>query len=122
MSDKIQVHQIHPSVSYGDAIGNDMVEIQSLLRKMGYDSNIYAQYIHPKMNGIKHYPEYLKVSSAKNILLIHYSIGYAPKLLSFIESLPDKKILIYHNITPSRFFKDINSEYENFTKLGRERT
>jgi len=69
MSDKIQVHQIHPSVSYGDAIGNDMVEIQSLLRKMGYDSNIYAQYIHPKMNGIKHYPEYLKVSSAKIFFL-----------------------------------------------------
>jgi len=120
MGKKIQVHQIHPSVSYGDAIGNDMVEIQNLLRKMGYDSNIYAKYIHPKMNEVKNYTEYLKVSSRENILLIHYSIGYGEELLSFIESLPDKKILIYHNITPSHFFKDINSDYEYFTKVGRE--
>jgi hypothetical protein len=70
---KIQIHQIHPAVSYGDAIGNDMVDIQSVLRKLGYNSNIYAQYIHPKMHGVKNYVEYKKNSSSKNILIMHFT-------------------------------------------------
>lgn len=116
----IQIHQIHPTVSYGDAIGNDMVEIQSVLRKFGYNSNIYAQYIHPKMRRVKNYVEYKKVSSSKNILIIHYSIGYGSDFFAFVKSLPDKKILIYHNITPPEYYRDINSEYEYHIKIGRE--
>ena len=116
----IQVHQIHPTVSYGDAIGNDMVEIQSVLRKLGYNSNIYAQYIHPKMRGVKNYVEYKKISSPENILIMHYSIGYGSDLFAFVKSLPDKKILIYHNITPPEYYRDINSEYEYHIKIGRE--
>jgi glycosyltransferase involved in cell wall biosynthesis len=117
---KIQIHQIHPAVSYGDAIGNDMVDIQSVLRKLGYNSNIYAQYIHPKMHGVKNYVEYKKNSSSKNILIMHYSIGYGSDLFAFVKSLPDKKILIYHNITPPEYYRDINSEYEYHIKIGRE--
>jgi len=116
----IQIHQIHPTVSYGDAIGNDMVEIQSVLRKLGYNSNIYAQYIHPKIHGVKNYVEYKKVSSSENILIMHYSIGYGSDFFAFVKSLPDKKILIYHNITPPEYYRDINSEYEYHIKIGRE--
>ena len=120
MMSKIQIHQIHPTVSYGDAIGNDIVEIQSVLRKLGYNSNIYAQYIHPKMHGVKNYVEYKKNSPSKNILIMHYSIGYGADLLAFVKSLPDKKILIYHNITPPEYYRNINSEYEYHIKIGRE--
>ncbi len=66
-----QVHQIHPSVSYGDAIGNEMLEIRTVLRELGYESNIYGQYIHPKMSStVKQYNEYRKISSPNNILII----------------------------------------------------
>jgi glycosyltransferase involved in cell wall biosynthesis len=106
-------------VSYGDAIGNEMIEIRNILRNWGHDSDIYAQYIHPKVLDVKNYFEYKKICSPENILIIHFSIGYGSDLLDFVRSLPDKKILIYHNITPSEFFQDINSEYEYHTKLGR---
>ncbi|HOW14883.1 glycosyltransferase [Methanosarcina sp.] len=115
---RFQIHQLHPSVSYGDAIGNEMLEIRTVLRDLGYESNIYGQYIHPKMNTVKQYKEYRKVSSPDNILLMHYSIGYGSELLNFVKSLPDKKILLYHNITPPHFFHNINSDYEYSTKIG----
>lgn len=115
---KFQIHQIHPSVSYGDAIGNEMIEIREILKEFGYESDIYAKFIHPKLKNIKNYAEYIKVSSPQNILIVHYSIGYGSELLDFISSLPDKKILLYHNITPPEFFQNFSSEYEHATKIG----
>jgi len=116
--EKFQIHQIHPSVSYGDAIGNEMIEIRDILKEFGYESDIYAKFIHPKLKNIKNYAEYTKVSSPQNILIVHYSIGYGSELLDFISSLPDKKILLYHNITPPVFFQNFSSEYEHATKIG----
>lgn len=115
----IEIHQIHPSVSYGDAIGNEMVVIRDTLRGLGYKSNIYAQFIDPKMKDILPFEKYKNSSAPDNILIVHYSIGYGDKLLDFVKSLPDKKIMVYHNITPSEFFNGINSDYERLTKAGR---
>jgi len=114
----LQIHQIHPIVSYGDAIGNELIEIREILREFGYKSDIYAKSIHPKLGDIKNYTDYIKVSSPKNILILHYSIEYGSELLDFIRSLPDKKILLYHNITPPVFFQNFSSAHEHATKNG----
>jgi glycosyltransferase involved in cell wall biosynthesis len=116
----VQIHQFHPSVSYGDAIGNSIQELRSIIHELGFESEIFAQFIHPKVKNIKNYSDYKKFSSPNNILILHYSIAYGPEILDFIRSLPDKKILIYHNITPPHFFKNINDSYEYYAKLGRD--
>jgi glycosyltransferase involved in cell wall biosynthesis len=116
----VQVHQFHPSVAYGDAIGNSIQELKIILTELGYKSEIFAQYIHPRILNVKNYSEYSKYSSPDNIIILHYSIGYDPEILKYFKSLPDKKILIYHNITPSGFFKGVNDIYEHSTRRGRE--
>ena len=118
---KIQVHQFHPTVAYGDAVGNSIQELRNIFIELGYDSEIFAQYFHPKIKNVKKYSDYSKYSSPDNILILHYSIAYDPEILSFFKSCPDKKILIYHNITPSEFFKDVNGTFEYYTKLGRHK-
>ena len=45
------IHQILPDFSYGDAIGNDVLEIQKVLRGWGLDSDIFAHHIHPQLTG-----------------------------------------------------------------------
>jgi len=116
----VQVHQFHPSIAYGDAVGNSIREIKKILIELGYESEIFAQHIDPKITKIKRYSDYSKYSSHENILIVHYSIGYDWDVLNFIKSLPDKKILIYHNITPSDYFRGVNDTYEYFTKRGRD--
>jgi glycosyltransferase involved in cell wall biosynthesis len=116
----VQVHQFHPSVAYGDAIGNTIQELKIILTELGYKSEIFAQYIHPRVLNVKNYSEYSKYSSPDNIIILHYSIGYDPEILNYFKSLPDKKILIYHNITPSGFFKGVNDIYEHSTRRGRD--
>src|SRR3990170_1237644 len=114
----MQVHQILPNLSDGDAIGNDVLALRGLLRRWGYVSEIYAQHIHPRFRGDVHfYTHYRDRSRPDNVLLYHFSIG--SEVTSFVASLPDRKVLIYHNITPEHYFHGINARVEDRCRRGR---
>ena len=113
------IHQLLPDFSYGDAIGNDVLGIQKVLRSWGLDSEVYAQHVHPKLAGVaRPVWEYREVSGFNRVLLFHFSIG--SEVSEFVRRLPDRKILIYHNITPPHFFRGINPEVERRCALGIE--
>lgn len=99
------INQFLTSYSYGDAIGNEALEIRNYLRKNGYESNIFALFYHPKYSDqVINYLEYDKYSSEENIAIYHFSIG--SKITKKFLRIPDKKVIIYHNITPHYFFLD----------------
>jgi glycosyltransferase involved in cell wall biosynthesis len=101
----MKVHQFLTSYSYGDAIGNEVLEIRNFLRSQGHESEIFALFYHPKYaDQIINYLEYDKYSSPDNIIIYHFSIG-SPVTKKFLRA-PDKKVIIYHNITPFEFFLD----------------
>jgi L-malate glycosyltransferase len=112
------INQMLPSFSLDDAIGNEALEIQGILRSWGYESNIYAADIHPKLSNIaKNYADYKEISAPENILFFHFAIGsYVSK---FAETLPDKKIIIYHNITPPHFFAGFSDTLTHLVGSGR---
>ena len=54
---------------------------------------------------VRDYREYRHhFSSPENVVIFHFSIGSPVSKLFF--RVPDKKIMIYHNITPHEFFLD----------------
>jgi GT2 family glycosyltransferase/glycosyltransferase involved in cell wall biosynthesis len=115
--EKIKIHQIVPSLRDGDAIGNEVIEIRNALRRMGYDSEIFAEYIHPNVSKIaRQLHEYKK--NADNTVIYHFGVaGF--EITEFVKHLPDKKILIYHNVTPPHFFKNINDSIFKSCLYGR---
>jgi glycosyltransferase involved in cell wall biosynthesis len=117
MGDSMKIHQILPSLSPGDAIGNEVLLMRVLLRKWGYESDIFAQNIHPNTEA-RPYREYEWESSPDNLLIYHFSIG--SEVSDFVRGLPDKKLMIYHNITPSHFFCGINENLVYLLERGRE--
>lgn len=101
----MNVHQFLTSFSYGDAIGNEAIEIRNFLRERGYESNIFALFYHPRYaDQIINYLEYDKYSHKDNVIIFHFSIG-SPVTKKFMRA-PDKKVIIFHNITPYNFFLD----------------
>jgi L-malate glycosyltransferase len=101
----MDVHQFATSLSYGDAISDEMLEIQSVLRENGFKSEIFVKMFDPKSaKYVKDYREYKKFSSSANVVIFHFSIGSPVSKLFF--RVPDKKMMIYHNITPHEFFVD----------------
>jgi glycosyltransferase involved in cell wall biosynthesis len=91
--------------------------MQSLFREWGYTSHIFAENIHLKTTAF-YDKKYKKYSHKDNILIYHYSIGSG--ITEFFKTLPDKKILIYHNITPPEYFIGINESLYKLLKDGRD--
>jgi glycosyltransferase involved in cell wall biosynthesis len=113
-----QVHQLVAALSYGDAIGNEALAIQAHLRASGYESEIFADKVHPRVAHLaKPLWRYPSVSGPLTVCLFHFSIGSAASRL--IHGLPDKLVLIYHNITPARFFLGFHRHLAGLCYHGR---
>ena len=106
------------ALSYGDAIGNEALRIQSILRGHGYESEIFAEAVHPEMSGLAHKLwEYRKVSSPENLLILHFSIGAG--VSTYAYHLPDPLLLLYHNITPAHWFTEFHPHLAGLCHHGR---
>jgi len=104
-----QIHQIVPTLAYGDAIGNQVLELRRLLREWGYTSEIFAERWHPKLAAECHYYEkYRRFSHPDNLLILHYSIG--GEVNQYVRTLDDRVALYYHNVTPAHFLYQVNGE------------
>lgn len=101
----MEIHQFATSLTYGDAISDEMLEIQKVLREEGCTSEIFIRFYDPRMaKHARDFREYKKFSSSQSVVIFHFSIGSPVSKMFF--RIPDKKIMIYHNITPHEFFID----------------
>ena len=114
----IAVHQVMATLGYGDAIGNEALGIQRALRDAGYQSHIYVQTADPRLEEVTDdYRDLIDDSHPDNILIHHFSLGSRASRVAF--ALPDRMILIYHNITPPHYFIDVNNTLVHECYSGR---
>ena len=103
----MEIHQFATSLSYGDAISDEMLEIRKALKQDGHESEIFIKYYDRQTaKYARDYREYKNYSSKENIVIFHFSIGSPVSKMFF--RIPDKKVMIYHNITPYHFFMDFH--------------
>lgn len=96
------IHQILPNMEYGDAISNYAILLRRIIRSWGARSNIYAQFVHPNFSRVARLAHFFPRDLPETAVTIyHYSIG--SEVTPLVRSLPGRKILIYHNITPPNF-------------------
>ena len=116
---KVRIHQMTAALVYGDAITNHTLEIDARLKAWGLDSYVYAQNIEPRMRkmgrAVYAYEPFL--NEQDDWLIYHYSV-YSPDLKLF-ERSANHKIVIYHNITPPRFFHGFDQRLEAACWSGR---
>jgi glycosyltransferase involved in cell wall biosynthesis len=112
------VHQLVSNFDMGDAIGNHVRALRKLLRTWGYASEVYAQYRHMSLLKDAHfYTTYRAVSSPDTAVLFHFSIG--SEVTSFFAGLPDRRAMVYHNITPPEYFVGVNARVADRCRRGR---
>ena len=106
------------TLGYGDAIGHEALGIQRVLRRAGYSSNIYVQTADPRLESLtEDYRDLISHSHPDNILIHHFSIGSKASRVAF--ALPDRMILVYHNITPPSYFIGVNAQLVQQCYSGR---
>ncbi len=114
----MNAHQVLATLSYGDAISNHAIGIQRVLRAAGYVSEIFVETADRRVEHLtRDYRELVDCSSADNILIHHFSIQSRASRLAY--ALPDRMILVYHNITPPEYFVDIHERLAESCYLGR---
>jgi glycosyltransferase involved in cell wall biosynthesis len=114
----VAIHQVLATLGYGDAIGHEVLGIQRVLRAAGYDSEIFVQTADPRLEDLTvDYRDLPAASHHDNILIHHFSIGSRASRLAY--ALPDRMVLIYHNITPPEYFVDVNKELVRLCFRGR---
>jgi glycosyltransferase involved in cell wall biosynthesis len=112
------VHQVLATLGYGDAIGNEVLGIQRVLRAAGYDSEIFVETADARLEDLTtDYRDLPEASHPDNILLHHFSLGSRASRMAY--ALPERMALIYHNITPAEYFIDIHPRLVQLCYLGR---
>ena len=116
----MRVHQMTTGLSYGDAITNHIFAIDRRLRAWGLESRIFATYIEDRLADRAQldgdYAPFL--AQPDDLLIYHYSI-YSPNLTLY-ERSANRKIVVYHNITPPEFFHGYDAALEADCRRGRE--
>ncbi len=94
----MDVHQFATSLTYGDAISDEMIEIRKVLRAAGYGSEIFVRFFDPKMAGLaRDYREYARLSAPENVVIFHFSIGSPVSKLFFRDPGPEDHDLPQHH-------------------------
>ena len=107
ISGRPAVHQVLATLGYGDAIGHEVLGIQRVLRQAGYTSDIFVETADPRLEDLtRDFRELVEASHRDNILIHHFSIGSKASRIAY--ALPDRMVLVYHNITPPEYFADIH--------------
>lgn len=116
----MKIVQLMPTVSYGDAVSNDAIALYHILIELGYWTKIYAVSIDSKISkDIAADFHEMPPLSEKDVLLYHFSIGERA-LVPVLKKLQCHKVMIYHNITPAKFFRGYSEKTATLVDDGRK--
>ncbi|MEN8153028.1 MAG: glycosyltransferase family 4 protein [Acidobacteriota bacterium] len=111
------IEQFLSGFHYGDAVGNSVLRFHEFLLKKGIESRIIAITIDDKLvDKSISFNDYTEVKNS--IKIYHFSI--ASPLTEYFLKIKGKKVIVYHNITPSHFFTDFSTHLVRSTIKGRE--
>jgi glycosyltransferase involved in cell wall biosynthesis len=117
----MRIHQFSPSVSAGDGVSNEIQSLQGILRGMGYRGDVWVEHMPDLYPGhVRHFAQYARRTSEEDVLLVHFALSFSRDVMDWLARVPSRKVLIYHNITPHRFFKGINPVLYESARFGRE--
>lgn len=113
----MRIVQLLPTISYGDAVGNDCRAIKKIIQEMGYQTEIYAENIDGRLStGTAKFVSEFPDLAENDVILYHASTG--TDLNDRLAQMNNRKVMIYHNITPPEFFRPYSHSAEGLTSYG----
>ena len=101
MTALVKIVQFVTSLAYGDAIGDDVLAMDRILKGAGYDCRVMAITVDERLAGRAENVDFGAIAP-DDLIIFHKATG--DTLSAPICKLRCKKMVVYHNITPARFF------------------
>ena len=113
----MRIHQLLSGAGPHDAITSEAVSFRARFRRWGWEGKDYAVHVAPGLNGHIRMLKRFK-PRPDDVLLLHHSAG-APRLRELL-ALPNRKLLLYHNVTPAWWFWEHAPNVAVQCAVGRE--
>ncbi len=102
----MRVDQFVPGFAAHDAIGNHVLQVRSLLRSAGMESDIYGEFIDPRVRGeARPFRECPPGADAGRVIL--YQASTHSSMVPWLVAAAEAGQVVasnYHNITPAAYF------------------
>ena len=112
-----RIHQVLSGAGPVDAVTTQAFEYARAFESWGMGGGVYAALIEPAVRSRVEPVERL-APAADDLLLFHYS-AYAPRLEPLLE-LPQRKLLVYHTVTPAQWLWEHQPHVATLCALGRD--
>lgn len=114
----MRVHQAMGSAGPYDAVTEQALAYRALLETWGIAGGMHATVVAPGVPAQVDSVAELD-PAPEDLVLIHYS-GYLAGMEPLLR-LPQRKLLVYHNVTPARYFWRVEPSMALACELGRQR-
>lgn len=111
---------LSPCVEMADAVSNDAIGMYQVLAAQGQEVGLFANTWNisgPDVRHVRRMKQFLKSSS--DLLIYHHSVGWDTGLF-LLKEVPCRRIIKYHNVTPSAFYDGISTDFTNACRAGRD--
>ena len=115
------IHQITAGYANGDAISNEARVLREVIRGWGFESQIYCERnrtlpeLRKDIGDLADLPGHI---TPDDVVMLHLSIGCDANLR--FSELNCRKVIRYHNVTPSVYFRALNENIANQLAKGRD--
>jgi len=108
-----------PTLTSADAVSNDALAMQRLLRERGHEVEIFAENSNLAGEQIEQTSVALSyLRGPEDVLIYHHSIGWDLGI-AIVKTASCRKIIKYHNVTPPEFFDGISEHHQSLCRNGR---
>ena len=113
-----RVHQVTGAVGRHDAVTGQLLAYRGLLRGWGLEGGMHAAVVAPAAPAaIEHISKL--APETDDLVVVHYSGWIAG--MELVLELPQRKVLVYHNITPAAYFWAVHPVVAVVCEVGREK-
>lgn len=117
MKKKYRILQFSAGFQLGDAITQEMISLDQTFVQSGYRTKIFSENINQPDRKLAQ--KFTKADVQDNdIFIYHHSIH--SDVLPFLLKFPNRKILIYHNVTPKHYFEPYDLRFSYLLAEGRK--
>lgn len=101
----MRIVQLVPFLTYGDAVGNDVLALHHILQEFDAETRVYVQAVDTKRidGSVYSYLNELPRLDEEDVIFYHVASG-SPEMVQALKKQRCRRYIIYHNITPPEFF------------------
>jgi len=114
----MRIVQFLPNLTYGDAISDFALKLDKIFKSWGLISDIYVKECTLNYQSIV--GKYEDFILQDNDLLIYHSSISSDVLKFFVNINSKRKVLIYHSVTPCKYFEGYSQKYFDLLKNTRD--